>query len=224
MFRLNSPTLNVRNFYGARFLGLLCLVFLFFCCAGISDGEAADYEDEMVHQQSKTKEKVQEAVAYCKEKGFNTNLCILIDMGVHSGKNRLMLWDLRSDSLLYSCLVSHGCGRHPWSADASKESPTFSNENGSHLSSLGKYKIGERGYSSWGVHVKYLLHGLEASNSRALARTIVFHSWDDIPEEEPYPAGTPEGWGCPAVSNASFHRIDPYLRQSGKPVLMWIYN
>lgn len=196
---------------------LICFSFLFGCGHEVLPESA-------LQQEPKTKEIVQEARTFCKAKGFNENLCILIDMGVHSGKNRLMLWDLEADSMLFSCLVSHGCGQHPWSYDASKENPTFSNQNGSHLSSLGKYKIGERGYSMWGVHVKYLLHGLEASNSRALERTIVFHSWDAIPEAEPFPNGTPEGWGCPAVSNASFRFIDPYLKQSQKPVLMWIYD
>lgn len=89
--------------------------------------------------------------------------------------------------------------------------------------SLGKFRIGERGYSNWGVNVKYLLYGLEASNKNAMRRAIVFHSWDAIPEEDVYPRGSPEGWGCPAISNNSFRNIDPMLKNSSRPVLMWIY-
>jgi hypothetical protein len=67
------------------------------------------------------------------------------------------------------------------------------------------------------------LHGLESSNSNALKRVVVFHSWEVIPDDEPYPSGTPEGWGCPAISDKDFLKIDAWL-QNKKKVLMWIYN
>jgi hypothetical protein len=89
---------------------------------------------------------------------------------------------------------------------------------------LGKYKIGERGYSNWGINIKYSLHGLEASNSNAFKRLIVFHSWEVVQDEEIYPDGTPEGWGCPTISNKSMKLTDPLLKLSEKPVLMWIYK
>jgi hypothetical protein len=119
-------------------------------------------------------------------------------------------------------MVTHGCCEDPWGEDASKTSIQFSNIEDSHCSSWGKYKIGERGWSSFGVHVKYILHGLETTNSNAKDRNIVFHSWGMVSDEEVYPAGTPEGWGCPAVSNHAFLEIDAYLKNSG-PTLMWIY-
>lgn len=171
----------------------------------------------------KTRTKANEALTFCANKNFNTDFCILIDMRLHSGVKRFFVWDFRKDTIVESFLVGHGCGDNPWSYDLSKEKPTFSNKDGSHCSSLGKYKLGERGYSNWGVHVKYLMHGLEATNSNALARTIVFHSWEDVTDEEIYPKGTVEGWGCPTISNNNMNRIDPQLKASGKPVLMWIY-
>ncbi|MCO5231854.1 MAG: murein L,D-transpeptidase catalytic domain family protein [Chitinophagales bacterium] len=164
-----------------------------------------------------------EALRFCKTKGYNTDFCILINMGEHSGLKRFYIWDFNNESIMYSFLVSHGCGESPWGLDFSRENPMFSNSDGSHLTSLGKYKIGERGYSNWGINVKYLMHGLEPSNNNALRRTIVFHSWDIIPNREVYPRGVSEGWGCPAVSNDAFRTIDPMLRHSSKPVLMWIY-
>ena len=145
-------------------------------------------------------------------------------MSLHSGVNRFLVYDFNNDSILHQCLVVHGCGDSPWSSDESKDNPVFSNADGSHCSSLGKYKIGERGGSSWGVKIKYLLHGLESTNSNALIRAIVFHSWESIPEQEVFPEGAPEGWGCPAISNNSFRIVDPLLRASAKPVLMWIYK
>ena len=74
------------------------------------------------------------------------------------------------------------------------------------------------------MHAKYSLHGLEESNSNAFKRWVVFHSWDMISDEPTYPTGTPEGWGCPAVSNESFKEIDKLIKSQTKPTLMWIYK
>ncbi|MFM2157438.1 MAG: hypothetical protein RL516_2187 [Bacteroidota bacterium] len=171
-----------------------------------------------------TKAKAKQALDFCKSKNYNSSFCILIDMSLHSGVKRLMIWDFERDTITNSFLVAHGCGNTPWNEDNTKESPVFSNTDNSHCSSLGKYKIGERGYSQWGVNIKYVLHGLESSNSNAQRRAIVFHSWEAIPDNEVHPNGTPEGWGCPAVSNNCFRIIDPLIQSSNQPVLMWIYQ
>ncbi len=173
---------------------------------------------------NKTKSKAEEALTFCKSSKFNTDFCILIDMSLHSGVKRLVVWDFKTNSASKKYLVGHGCGNNQWSSDESKDHPEFSNEDGSHLSSLGKYKIQGRGYSDWGIHVKYLMHGLEKNNSNALQRFIVFHSWNLMSDEEVFPKGSPEGWGCPTISNNAMKEIDPMLQKSKKPVLMWIYN
>ena len=173
---------------------------------------------------SRTNQKAKEALEYCKANNFSTDFCILIDMGLHSGINRFFVYDFKKNEISQQYLVGHGCGTESWSTDSTKENPDFSNQDNSHLSSLGKYKIGKRGYSNWGVHVKYLMHGLEETNTNALKRIIVFHSWNMMSDTEVYPNGSPEGWGCPTVSNNSFKKIDPLLKNSKKPVLMWIYN
>lgn len=172
----------------------------------------------------RTRAKAQEALTYCKAKGFNTDFCLLADMSIHSGRNRLFLYDFKKNTITRKMLVGHGCGNYPWSFDFSKEHPSFSNVDGSHCSALGKYKIGQRGYSNWGINVKYELHGLEATNSNALARFIVFHSWEKVADEEVYPNGTAEGWGCPTISNANMRIIDPLLQKVDKPVLFWMYQ
>lgn len=171
-----------------------------------------------------TKGKAKQALAFCKEKNFNTDFCILIDMSLHSGVYRFFIWDFKKDSISKSCLVGHGCCDNAWSKDFSKNNPIFSNRDGSHCSALGKYKIGARAYSDWGINVKYVLHGLEATNNNAFNRFIVFHSWEAVSDNEIFPNGTPEGWGCPTISNNSFRIIDPMLKSSAKPVLMWIYK
>lgn len=173
---------------------------------------------------SKTNQKTKEALEFCKAKNFNTDFCILIDMSLHSGLKRFFIYDFKKNEISQQYLVGHGCGNGSWSSDDSKENPKFSNVDNSHLSSLGKYKLGERGYSNWGVNIKYLMHGLEETNSNALKRIIVFHSWEMMSDDEVYPKGSPEGWGCPTVSNKAFKEIDPVLKNSKKPVLMWIYK
>lgn len=172
---------------------------------------------------AKVKLKGEEALKFCRTKNFNTDFCILIDMSLHSGVKRFFVWNFNTDSISNKFLVGHGCGSKPWSADGSKESPEFSNEDGSHRSSLGKYKLEGRGYSEWGINVKYLMHGLETTNSNALKRFIVFHSWNLMSDEDVFPKGSPEGWGCPTISNNAMKEIDPIIQKSKKPILMWIY-
>ena len=173
---------------------------------------------------SKIKSKAEEALKFCDSKNLSKDFCILIDMSLHSGVNRFFVWDFKNNKISKKYLVGHGCGSNTWSKDDSKANPGFSNEDGSHLSSLGKYKLEGRGYSEWGINVKYLMHGLEETNSNALKRYIVFHSWNLMNDEEVFPKGSPEGWGCPTVSNKAMKEIDPMIQKSGKPVLMWIYN
>lgn len=172
----------------------------------------------------KTKKKAEEALVFCKSKKMNTDFCILIDMSLHSGLSRFIIWDFKEQKISNKYLVGHGCGRNSWSSDESKDNPKFSNEDGSHLSALGKYKLGERGRSDWGIHVKYLMHGLEETNNNALKRFIVFHSWELMSDEEVYPKGSSEGWGCPTISNNAMKELDPIIQNSEKPLLMWIYN
>lgn len=86
----------------------------------------------------------------------------------------------------------------------------------------GKYKIGNRDYSSWGINVKYWLHGLESTNKSAVKRVVVLHSWDAVKNFEIYPRLSPLSWGCPAVSDDFMKKLDERLQQTKKPVLLWI--
>ena len=181
-------------------------------------------EKKPVADSSRIKIKAEEAFKFCNSNNLNNNFCILIDMSLHSGVNRFFVWDFKNNKISKKYLVGHGCGSNSWSKDDSKANPEFSNEDGSHLSSLGKYKLEGRGYSDWGINIKYLMHGLEETNSNALKRFIVFHSWNMMSDTEVFPNGSPEGWGCPTISNNAMKEIDPMIQKSGKPVLMWIYN
>jgi hypothetical protein len=168
--------------------------------------------------------KAKEAHAYCTAKKMNTQWCILVDMGLHSGHSRFFVWDFSKDTLTHAFPVAHGCCNMPWGMTWTKDSPTFSNIEGSHCSSLGRYSIGARGWSNWGINVKYLLHGLDSTNSNALSRTIVLHSWEMVPDSTVFPSGTSEGWGCPAISDNNMRTLDKLLKTSDKAVLMWMFN
>ncbi|OFY82569.1 MAG: hypothetical protein A3F72_00345 [Bacteroidetes bacterium RIFCSPLOWO2_12_FULL_35_15] len=176
------------------------------------------------NQYNRLLQKGKEALSFCKSNKYNTDFCILIDMSLPSGKNRAFLWDFKNDSILTSALCAHGCGSNPWQSTDTKEKPVFSNTPDSHCTSLGKYKVGKRGCSIYGIKVNYLLYGLENTNSNAIKREIVFHSWEEVSEKEVYPIGTPEGWGCPAVANSFMKTVDPKLRNSAAPVLLWIFK
>lgn len=210
-----------------RFVTVLCLVVsIMVSClqaqnvkANLVGGGSVAIGPDMDSLRSKA----HSAFAYCTKHKFNTNFCLLADMNLHSGVKRLFIWSFKGDSIVASFLMGHGCCNNPWGGESTKDKPAFSNVDGSHCSSLGKHKIGERAWSDWGINVKYVLHGLDSTNSNAYKRLVVLHGWDVVSDEEIFPKGTPEGWGCPTVSNNSMRIIDAIIKQSYMPVLLWVY-
>jgi hypothetical protein len=174
---------------------------------------------------SKTRleEKAEEALLFCKEKNMNEEFAVLIDMRIHSGRHRMFIWNFKENKTEHKALCAHGAGRDDKSSTGAQ--PLFSNENGSWLTSLGKYKLGIRSYSQWGINIHYKMYGLEKTNNNAYERIIVLHSHNPVPEEEIYPQHLPMGWslGCPVTDNATMKYIDRKLKASQKPVLLWIY-
>jgi len=204
---------------------LLSLIFAsFIMCSSTSDNKVEEKIDkESAEKQAafaKLKTKADSAMLYCKQKGLNTDYCILIDFNIPSGKNRFFVWDFKKDTIKYQSLVCHGYGQK-----STQKKPIFSNVEGSYCSSLGKYKMGVRSYSSWGINVHYKMHGLDKTNSNAFKRIIVLHSHNPMPEEEIYPRHLPLGWsqGCPVISNDVMQKVDALLKTQKKNLLMWIY-
>lgn len=163
-----------------------------------------------------------EALAFCVANGYNESFYYLVDLSLHSGKNRFFVYNFEQKKTIDKGLVTHG------SCDQFQENPDkwekakFDKRNDSHCSMKGKYKIGKRDYSSWGIKVKYWLHGLESTNNTAVNRVVVLHSWSAVSEAEIYPDVSPLSWGCPAVSDAFMKKLDTQLKASEKPVLLWI--
>lgn len=189
---------------------LLCICLI--CCNNASETETIkDYSGK--HQQ---------ALALCESNGFNTDYYFLIDMQIHSGKNRFFIYDFKQHQITHKNLVTHGSCDVLENNNDKWEKAKFSNANNSHCTAKGRYKIGKRDYSSWGIKVKYWLHGLEASNSNAEKRVVVLHSWSAVANEEVFPNFSPLSWGCPAVSDDFMRILDIKLQASSKPVLLWI--
>ena len=162
------------------------------------------------------------ALAFVRKNGFSQSFFLHADLGAHSGTHRFFVWSFKRNAVVDRGLVSHGCCQHAWGSDKTKTKPRMSNAANSHCSSVGKYRIGRRGKSQWGIGVNYRLHGLDRTNSNAYDRLIVLHSWKAVPNDPVFPKGTPEGWGCPAVSNDMMRRVDALLRREVRPVLLWI--
>lgn len=195
---------------------IILLFFLsFICCnnASTTQTPVKDYASNNA-----------EALQYCKENGFNEEYYFLVDLSVHPGKNRFFVYDFKQSKIVDKNVVTHG------SCDQFEENPDkwekakFSNKSDSHCSMKGKYKIGKRDYSSWGIKVKYWLHGLEKSNANAVNRVVVLHSWSAVSNEEIYPQVSPLSWGCPAVSDDFMRKLDAKLKTTSKPVLLWIVD
>lgn len=193
----------------------LFAVFSFLCCNNTESAIEKPKDYTKIHR---------EALNFCQKEKFNADYYFLVDLSVHSGKNRFFIYDFASKKILDKSLVTHG------SCDQFEENPKkwekvkFDERVDSHCSMQGKYKIGNRDYSSWGINVKYWLHGLEVSNVNAINRVVVLHSWSAVKNKEVYPNYSPLSWGCPAVSDAFMKRLDTRLQKSTKPVLLWILD
>jgi hypothetical protein len=162
------------------------------------------------------------AKQFAQKNKMDSTVCFLIDMKAHSGKKRFAIWDLNGDSTIREMIVCHGSAGAKGLPISSADSPVFSNIPSSYASSLGKYRVGKRSYSNWGINIHYKLHGLESTNSNAFRRIIVLHSFIGVGSSEVYPEGAPSSLGCPMVSNQDMTYLDNLLKKK-KNILLWIY-
>ncbi len=119
------------------------------------------------------KEKAILARTYCEKNNMDIDLCILVDMKIHSGKKRFFLWDFKGDSILKSGMCSNGSCSNLEKYTTTKVE--FSNVPNSHCSSLGKYKLGKRGYSTFGINVNYKLYQINFIKRYILC---IFKVWE----------------------------------------------
>ena len=156
-----------------------------------------------------------EAKNWCTAHHYNNRFFFLADLALPSGKNRFFVYDMNADCIICSSLVAHGCCNHSFLQTAS-----FSNEIGCGCSSFGKYKIGGKYEGRYGT--AYRLTGLDSSDSNALERNIVLHSYPSVSDSEVYPGAICNSYGCPMVSKHFLQVLETKIDSSSKPVLLWI--
>jgi hypothetical protein len=166
--------------------------------------------------EEKLQQKVIAAKSFVKQKNYNQQFCFLIDMTLHSGQKRFFIYDLKKDSVIKSGLVAHGNCFEYW-----LEGRKYSNVVGSGCTSLGKYKIGIPYTGKFGY--SYKLHGLDSTNNKAYERTVVLHGHSCISDEE-VTDDICQSNGCPTVSPGFLLTLKNIINNSGKPVLLWIYD
>ena len=154
-----------------------------------------------------------EALEYCKSHNLNTNYCVFVDFSKHAGKKRYVIYNLNTRKAGYSSVCANGLNRNE-----------FSNKEGSHLSSLGKYKVTSI-VGKMGIGEECLiLEGLEATNSNARKRQILIHSYKDVyynPGTYPFNVfGKNLSHGCFVIDKIAFNKT----KRFSKPMLLWAYN
>lgn len=164
---------------------------------------------------SRVAERAEELLHFCKERDYNCHVALFVDLSRHSGRRRFVVWDFERRSPLLVAPVSHGSGSpqsHVRSAYA-----RLSNEDGSHLSSVGRALVAERYEGRYGV--AYRLDGLDDSNSNLRPRCVVLHGWEHTTSYPIYPRATVGSWGCPVLSRPMMRRVDEILRRESRVVM-----
>lgn len=117
----------------------------------------------------------------------------VIDYSLPSNKQRMWVFDVRNERLLYNTYVAHG-------KNSGVVAQHFSNRESSKQSSLGTYitkdtYIGHKGYS---LNLQGLEHGF---NDNAYNRRVVIHgAWYVEPDFIRKAGRAGLSWGCPAIA------------------------
>lgn len=189
-------------------IGLVSLLLLMFIAGNINAPST----------NLQAKEHAEAALKYCKANGLRTDYCILVDFGVHSGKNRFFIWDFNKQEIVYSTICEHGKG-----GKSTHMKPEFSNKRGSNCSSLGKYYVMNRRHMYNDPSVPcYVLKGMDTTNSNATSRGILIHP--SVAQTPTFPFPLP--WrteGCFGISLRGFEKVKYYKEMSNKPMLLWAY-
>jgi len=163
-----------------------------------------------------SREHLDSMVKFAKKENYNSSLGIFINFKRHSGTERFFLVNLETGNIIVSGLCCHGHG-----GEWIDENVRFANIPGSSCSSEGFYKIGQKYVGRFGT--SYKLHGLCATNCNAFERFVVLHAHDCVPTST-VAYSICESEGCPTLAPEVLRKLIPYLDESEKPVVMWIYK
>lgn len=142
--------------------------------------------------------------------GVSGKTLAIADMTQPSDAKRLYIIDLEKKELVLRTWVAHGQG------SGERICRSFSNNEGSHQTSLGLYRVGAEIASP--KHGRaLLLHGLERGlNNNALSREVIMHGADYVSASFIALHGRcGRSWGCPAVSREHMPRMIDLLADGG---------
>lgn len=142
--------------------------------------------------------------------GKRPSMLIVVDMNKPSREKRLFAIDLKGERLITKGLVAHGRGSDPSFTGVPRQ---FSNENGSHMTSLGLYQVAE-GYEGKHGFARRLDGLMRGWNDKARERAVVIHSSNYV-----RPGAVGRSQGCPAVSQDT---LDALEKAGLGNALMWI--
>ena len=163
---------------------------------------------------------LKDAWTYCHKKGLNEDYCLFVDFTRPSGEDRMVLYSFKAQSMVFAAPCAHGNGKSntAWR-------PKFSNEEGSHCSVTGHFKVGSEGYSpAVGRHFK--LDGLDVGNSNARQRHIYIHASKYVGIAAMFTAYLPltdASQGCFTTSETMLKKIEMISQKSEKPLLLYAY-
>jgi hypothetical protein len=164
---------------------------------------------------------IEKTYNYCKQNGYSTDYCFLVDFSRHSGLDRFYIYSFKEKKIIHKSLCAQGLG-----PNYNIFKHEFSNKVGSNLSSLGKYRVGNirKMYTvQWCTPRGYTVYGLESTNSNALARGILIHNGNPEIQTFPFPC-LPVSRGCFAVSSSMMEHIRTIKLQTNKPILLYAYK
>lgn len=146
----------------------------------------------------------------------DAHVLAIADMSRPSTEKRLVVIDLLTGRTLLHTYVAHGQGTGELMAEV------FGNEEGSHRTSLGLYRVGSE-IASPKHGQALLLHGLDAGvNDRALEREIIMHGADYVSEAFIAEHGRlGRSWGCPAVPRDTMSDLVRLLADGG---LLYVHH
>jgi hypothetical protein len=124
----------------------------------------------------------------------NPAILTIVDFSQSSNNKRMYVVDLQKDSLLYNTYVAHGRNT------GEEYAKSFSNESGTHKSSLGFY-VTENPAMGATVGLSLIIKGVEKGfNDKALERAIIIHGADYATEDFIRKNGRlGRSYGCPSV-------------------------
>jgi len=186
------------------------IIFLLFFIFSCSKTQSQENKDVLPAS------KIVEIKNFVKGKKYNQDIAVFINFKIHSGSYRYFVYDLKNDKILQKAIVAHGEGSVVPNSNALK----FSNIDGSHQSSLGKYEIRESYVGMFGK--AYRLQGLDPTNSNARSRAIVLHSYPCIPDKESTNLAC-LSFGCPMLSASAFKQTAKYIDQSKQPIILYAF-